>query len=476
MSESLEPPPPAPTLSDRWRPRYHVTGERNWINDPNGPIHHDGVYHLFYQANPREPFWGPPSWGHVSSTDLVTWTRHPYALSPEPGGPDADGCWSGCARVVEGRPAIYYTGVVGEDEARLESVCRAWGSGDLLHWEKDANNPLIAGPGGACVTGYHRDPFLWHDDEGWHMLLGSGTAVGPRHGQILRYDSSDATSWTHAGVFFEAPRWHGSLDLGAHWECPQLVIEDGAAALIISCQTPAGQRPLMHSVYFAGRLDRGRFVAEACELLDHGDVLYAPALCRDRRGRHLLWGWAQELLPAERQASLTHAGALTLPRQVSLDGTHLRVEPVSEVNDLRVAPLAEVEAGDTAFQGTSQMELLTTFAGSRGLATLSIAGARSAAPNVAITADLDHCRLDVTVADSKEATRSYSVPLPLRERHALQVFVDGSLLEVFADRESALTTRSYVDDHSAATVLFRASGDIATESVAAWALDASAIA
>lgn len=58
-------------------PRYHVTAERNWMNDPNGPIHHEGRWHLFFQANPEGPEWGPPSWGHVSSTDLARWERHP---------------------------------------------------------------------------------------------------------------------------------------------------------------------------------------------------------------------------------------------------------------------------------------------------------------------------------------------------------------------------------------------------------------
>ncbi len=136
-------------MSEAWRPRYHVTGERNWINDPNGPLHHRGVYHLFFQANPAAPVWGAPHWGHVTSTDLVRWTRAPVALSPEPGGPDAGGCWSGCARVVDGRPALYYTGV---DAAGRESVCRAWGSDDLRTWHKDERNPLIPGrPGPTAI-------------------------------------------------------------------------------------------------------------------------------------------------------------------------------------------------------------------------------------------------------------------------------------------------------------------------------------
>lgn len=43
-------------------------------------------------------------WGHVSSADLVHWERHPPALCPTPNGPDAAGCFSGCAAVVPGPP------------------------------------------------------------------------------------------------------------------------------------------------------------------------------------------------------------------------------------------------------------------------------------------------------------------------------------------------------------------------------------
>jgi beta-fructofuranosidase len=463
-------------LSERWRPRYHVTGERNWINDPNGPIHHEGVYHLFYQANTHEPFWGPPSWGHVSSTDLVTWTRHPHALSPGPDGPDVDGCWSGCARVVGGRPAIYYTGVVGEDDERVESVCRAWGSRDLLTWEKDAANPLVAGPNGTPAHGYHRDPFLWSDHDGWHMLLGSGTTLGDRHGKVLRYHSRDATSWTYAGIFFQAPRWEGSLDLGEHWECPQLLVEDDAATLIVSCQSPGRQRPLMHTVAFVGQLVGAGFAAESCQMLDHGDVLYAPALCTDEHGRALLWGWAQELLPSDRQAALTHVGALTLPRRVWVEGTRLRVEPVPELESLRVAPLPTRAASKTAFEATAQMELSATFAGARGVATWSVASSTADAPNLAITVDVTRGELRVTVNDASGPTHSRRAPLPASDGHAVRAFVDGSLVEVFLDGERTLTTRSYADHEAGATALFAATSEIHVESVEAWALDPNAVA
>src|SRR5687768_5899119 len=63
-----------------WRPTAHLAPARNWMNDPNGLVYLDGVYHAFYQYNPKSSDWGNMSWGHSTSTDLVTWTEHPVAL------------------------------------------------------------------------------------------------------------------------------------------------------------------------------------------------------------------------------------------------------------------------------------------------------------------------------------------------------------------------------------------------------------
>lgn len=405
-----------------WRPRYHVTGERNWVNDPNGPIHHGGRHHLFFQANERAPVWGRPSWGHVSSEDLVTWDRHPVALQPGRDGPDAGGCWSGCTRIVDGRPAIYYTGVVGEGEGRVESVCRAWGSADLLRWERDRANPLITGPPSGRDCGHHRDPFLWRDSGRWQMLLGSGAAG---HGQVLRYESADAEAWAYRGVFFEAPRELDGIHLGEHWECPQLVLGAGAeAALVVSCALPGAERPLMHAVAFTGTIRDGRLDARLAGLLDHGDVLYAPAVLQESRGEALLWGWAQERLDPHGLAAVSHAGALTLPRRATLrDGT-LRVVLAEEVARLRRCRMTN-PAGP-------QMELVAAVAGDRGRAGWALSDA------VRIVIDAERSRLTVTV-DGRQLT----APLVRRERHELRVLVDGSLLEVFADAEVAITTRAY---------------------------------
>lgn len=94
----------AAKAGDRYRPNFHYVNPENTLNDPNGLCHWSGHWHLFYQVRPPED--ERLHWGHAVSEDLVHWRDLPYALGP---GPEND-CYSGTTLVEKGRVIAMYHG------------------------------------------------------------------------------------------------------------------------------------------------------------------------------------------------------------------------------------------------------------------------------------------------------------------------------------------------------------------------------
>ena len=92
----------------KMRQRYHFMAQTGWLNDPNGLIYFRGKYHIFYQYNPYEGFWGSIHWGHAISDDMMHWEYLPLALAPSETYDDhpRGGCFSGSAAQHDGKRCI----------------------------------------------------------------------------------------------------------------------------------------------------------------------------------------------------------------------------------------------------------------------------------------------------------------------------------------------------------------------------------
>ena len=88
LAAALVDPHPAlaqvqPTYQEQFRPQYHFTPAKNWMNDPNGLVSYRGKHHLFYQYSHFGNTWDfTISWGHAVWRG--TWCTGKSCPSPYP--------------------------------------------------------------------------------------------------------------------------------------------------------------------------------------------------------------------------------------------------------------------------------------------------------------------------------------------------------------------------------------------------------
>ena len=429
-------------MTDRNLPRHHVRpAAGQWCNDPNGPLFHDGRYHLFFQHNPAAAVWGSIHWGHASSPDLVHWTDHGIAHTPTPGGRDALGAWSGCAVVDESTPTAVYTGMDREDG--IGSVMLARATDATLTTLKAEPEPVVPGPPPGLDLNAFRDPYLFtHEGTRWAVVGAGHRATGT--GDVLLYRVHSLTDWSYAGSLLDAtdPIAARVAAPATAWECPALLpTGDGRWVLLLSLWADSVTYTTSYLIGDLRTEGEGlRFVAASGGMLDHGRDFYAPtALVED--GRTLLWGWSWESRTEEESLAAGWAGCLTHPREIGVhpDGT-LRLAPARELAALRgpelppgagLPPAYEIEVGVTALLADSEVVLRLG-----DTVALHVNPTRG-------TLVLDRSGAPATATHPLPRTERAVATVPGGVRSRLRVLVDGPLLELFLDERAMVTEKIY---------------------------------
>lgn len=476
-----------------WRPQFHFTPERNWMNDPNGMVFFDGEYHLFYQYNPFGDKWGHMSWGHAVSRDLVRWEHLPLALAEEDGVMIFSGSavvdWkntSGFGR--DGRPALValYTGHY--TERPLQNQHLAFSADRGRTWTKYAGNPVLD-----IGEKDFRDPkVFWHEGtQRWVM-----TVSWPVHRKVRFYASPNLKDWTHLSDFGPA----GSV--AGIWECPDLfpVSVEGAGrrqrwVLVVNVGSgaPAGGSGCQ---YFVGDFDGARFTAEPGAALplwaDYGRDFYAAVSWSDvpkSDGRRLWLGWMSNWEYAQDVPTSPWRSAMTVPREVTLrptpGGLRMVQKPARELRSLRAG-----RHGKRHLTTTAANAWLAGRSVADGLAELRVEfqpgpaerfGLRlrhGSAEQTTIACDLADAELTLdrsrsSVTDIHVAFPGvHRAPLRLRDgRLRLQVLGDTSSVEVFVnDGETVLSELVFPRSPELSFEVFADDDALRLNSVELWRL------
>jgi fructan beta-fructosidase len=311
------------------RPQLHFSPPKNWMNDPNGLVFHNGEYHLFYQHYPAGNKWGPMHWGHAISKDLVRWENHPIALYPDSLGL----IFSGSAVVdkdntsglgtKENPPlvAIFtYHSLEKEKAGRTDyqSQGLAFSTDNGRSWQKYEKNPVLKNQG---VKDFRDPKVFWHEETSkWVMIL----AVKD-HTEL--WGSEDLKQWSKLSDF--------GADFGAHggvWECPDLfkVKVEGSNEekwVMLVSLNPGGPNGGSGTQYFTGSFDGKTFTPletkKETKWMDYGPENYAGVTWSNAPDdRKIFIGWMSNWAYAEQVPTTEWRSATTLPREFSLVKTN----------------------------------------------------------------------------------------------------------------------------------------------------------
>jgi levanase/fructan beta-fructosidase len=428
-----------PELSDEeamYRPNFHFSPKKGWMNDPNGMFYYNGYYHLYFQHYPDGNKWGPMHWGHATSTDMITWKEQPIALYPD----ELGYIFSGSAVVdidnTSGFSSESKTPVIamfthhdmeadkaGEIIDETQSIAYSLDEG--LNFTKYKGNPVINNPN---IPDFRDPKVIWDEVRNqWTMVLAAGQ-------EIMFYASKDLKNWELLSKFGEGVGNHSGV-----WECPDLFplpvkgTEETKWVLFVSIN-PGGPNTGSATQYFVGDFDGKTFtidkkfkeelVKEHNFWLDFGRDNYAGVTWSNvttAQGGKLYIGWMSNWLYANEVPTEKWRSANTIARELGLikdDNTYRLISnPVKELDGYRAKKVADT---DIVVEGNT---VLTT----------------------SKTINLSKTEINFKISDVKEG--NYTLTLANSKGDVLKFGYKGSNKQFFVDRNKAGKT-SFSDKFS----------------------------
>ena len=444
---------------------YHLAHpeaeETATAGDPNPAFFWKGRYHLHYIYKHQTG----SVFGHVSSEDMVHWKWHPTVLGPTTMG---HGIWSGTGFITkDGRPAMVY---FGHKSSRnwityaLDDKLDQWSKPhEMLPHDKD---------GKPMTDMSYFDPDLWIKDGIYYGLNGRN-----RRSSAVIMKSENLKDWDYIGELFHPDFDEEKLGVSKDEDvsCANM-FKLGDKWVLLCISHKLGCR------YYIGDFKDEQFLPEQHGMMNWAawDFM-APESLLTPDGRRVMWAWCtprvapiQEFAREKNFYKLLQdkiqTGIQSLPRELSLseDGK-LLIKPLRELKKLRSD---EKTLKDITFKSDTT-HMLEGISGDAMELEIVIEAPAANAFGIKVLADQDGNK-GFTISSGK-GSKTLNVgyinpPFELEEGEdlTLRIFIDKSMIEVFAnDRQAAVAWHEY-DPKDLHVSLFSKGGDLKVNKVCAW--------
>lgn len=443
---------------DPARPVYHLTQPFGFLFDPCGAFYHQGRYHVFSYHNIFN-WLQYSSLDHYVSDDLVHWEMWPIAPFTDS---DAD------------KFCIYLLNHFYDENGDLRTLYTGQGVEGKCGVLARTEDMVTYTDKHVVLSSYHHDGHVFRHEGKWYTitsLLARATRPGDLGDPVMLWSSPDLEQWTEEGEIFTATKSRHAM--GGFMEFPYLVPFGDRTVLIM------GTKPVQ---YWVGDFDwkQKKFLPDCVEGknldLCNPFPCFNPS-CVDHKGEN---GAERRLLMvlfpnigSNADSDAIWFNAHCQPRVLSLEGDHLRQDPLPELAACRRSEaswqnVTTSPEGIVLTQGDC-LELDATFAPSQsGRFGLRLFADSDGDNAVSVWFDASTRQFGVSGAvDFAGEGPSY---LPAEKPVRFQVFVDRRLIEVFVNGQSAATAaRADIASSQQAIGVF-GEGQVCT-SFQAWQMD-----
>ncbi|MDF2888860.1 MAG: hypothetical protein K0R23_3245 [Lacrimispora sp.] len=423
-----------PVNEGKKRPLIHYAPEFGWLNDPNGLIYDNGIYHIYHQHNPYGVRWENMHWDHTSTPDFLSYTQTEDVLFPDEDGPIFSGTaildQNNCLGLGANAIAYYYTSAGGrshwsKEHRFTQKVAVSMDHGKTLKKLEESVLPHI--------NEENRDPKVFYHEESSSYIM----VLYITDDTFYFFRSKDLIHWEKMQ----------EITIPGMWECPDF--------FPLTCEMDGAKKWALWSAdgyYCLGDFDGTYFQAERIKERDAiaryqlYDIItdgenkadrnfvrpYAAQIFKETGDRILQLSWITSV-----KKDRNYAGILSLPGELGLmettEGYRICINPAKELAKLRSETFSKVlDNKEEAFapyfarlySGEGQaLEMELTFSDGRQIKGAGESYIKLTAFGTLFSIDL--CRREIKVGPHR-------IPLKEEKEHHLRIYADSDVFELFA--------------------------------------------